>query len=92
MLKPLLAGDPPLPQPKRPSIWASSRSGNNLFPLPHSSGDDDKDDSDDGPLQTGTQLADGNVDAELVSGVVSGWAAEERNRRTPWKNAAEERR
>ena len=71
MLKPLLAGDPPLPQPKRPSIWATSRSGNNVCPVPRSTGDDDEDDSDDGPLQAGTQLADGNVDAELVSEVVS---------------------
>ena len=71
-MKPLLAGDPPLPQPKRPSIWATSRSGNNLFPLPLSTGDDDDDDAcDDGPMQAGTQLADGDVDAELVSAVVS---------------------
>ena len=42
-----------------------------MFPLPLSTGDDDEDDSDDGPLQAGTQLADGNVDAELVSEVVS---------------------
>ena len=45
--------------------------GNNLFPLPRSTGDDGDDDSDHGPLQDGTQLADGNVDAELVSEVVS---------------------
>ena len=42
-----------------------------MFPLPRSTGDDDEDESDDGPLQAGAQLADGNVDAELVSEVVS---------------------
>ena len=42
-----------------------------MFPLPRSTGEDEEADSDDGPQQAGTQLADGTVDADLVSEVVS---------------------